>query len=343
MSRRPPKLQALLDTVGGRSPVLVLTHDNPDPDALASAAALRALLQQRAQVQCDIAYGGRIGRAENRALVDVLNLPVRPIEAVELARYPVLAIVDFQHTAGHHSLPSERVPDIVIDHHPVKRGSRAVPFYDYRRRVGATCTIVAQYLFAAEVDIDWRLATALTYGIKSETRDLARETEPIDIETYLRLYPLADKRRLAEIEMAPVGAGYFAVLAEALERARVYGDALVITALGAMPNGDMAAEMADIFLRLAGLRCAVVMGRFEGQLIVSVRTPSHTDDSGAIIERVFAHRGSAGGHGCMAAGQIPLDGQDEAAYTALEQDLTRGFRRAFKVTAGPGRKLVPRG
>ncbi len=343
MPRRPPKLAALLDTVAGRSPVLVVTHDNPDPDALASAAALRALLQQRAKVTCDIAYGGMIGRAENRALVDILELPVRPLRDVQLAAYPVLAIVDFQHTVGHHSLPADRLPDIVFDHHPVQPGSRAAPFYDFRSRVGATCTILAQYLFAADATIDWRLATALTYGIKSETRDLARETEQIDIETYVRLYPLADKRRLAQIEMAPVGREYFATLKDALDGAHQYGDALVISSLGRMPNGDMAAEMADVFLRLNGLRCAVVMGRFDKQLVVSVRTLSHEDNAGAMIQQVFGARGSAGGHGCMAAGQIPLDGEDAAACAELERDVIRGFRRIFKVTSGRGRRLVSRG
>lgn len=340
MAQRRPRLKQLIRTVHGRSPVLVVAHDYPDPDALASAAALRVLLQRCAKVKCDIAYGGMIGRAENRALVDLLRLPVKPLASVRLERYAAVAIVDFQHTSGNHSLPANFVPDIVIDHHPVQRGSRAVPFHDFWSGVGSTCTILCRYLSAAGIVPDRRLATALTYGIKSETRDLARETQAIDIETYVRLYPLADKRRLAQIEMAPVDTEYYTVLAGALAHARLYGRTLVVTRLGTVPTPDVAAEMADIFLRLNELRCAVAVARCNGQVIVSVRTCSHADNAGDLIQRAFRGRGSAGGHGQMAAGRIAVPGGGDAAYAALERDLIRSFRRLFDVTSGPGRRLV---
>lgn len=340
MVRRAPKLTALLATVAGRSPVLIMTHDHPDPDALASAAALEAVLRHRAKVQCTVAYGGLIGRAENRALVQVLPVPVRPIAELDLAAYPVVAMVDCQHPAGNHALPRTRVPDIVFDHHPVLRGSRTVAFHDFRPRIGATCTMLCQYLFGAEVPLTKRLATAIAYGIKSETRDFSRGTTRLDLETFLRLSPEADHRQLAKIAMAPVGPGYYTTLSTALERARVYGGILVTTSLDELPNRDMAAEIADSFLRLDGVRCIVATGRFHDQLVVSVRTVLEEDDAGVLIRAAFAGRGSAGGHECMAAGTISLAGQNAAARTHLERDVVRAFRRAFHVTAGGGRRLV---
>lgn len=340
MTRQRAKLDKLLQVLDGRGPVLVVTHDNPDPDALASAAGLQALFRQKAGVKALIAYGGEIGRAENRALVERLGLDVVPVNQVVLEDYPVIAIVDFQHNAGNHSLPRGLIPAIVIDHHPPLKGSRRVPFYDLRRKVGATCTIVAQYLFEAEIEPTSDLATALVYGIKSETRDLARETSPLDIETYVRLYPRADKRLLASIEMAPVGPEYFNLLVSAITKARIYGDRLIATVLGPIANADVVAEMADLFLRLHGLRCIVVIGRFEGRLIVSIRTLSHDDNAGEIIQQVFGERGSAGGHAQMAAGQLPVPEGTAAAFQAAERELVRGFRRAFDATAGPGRPLV---
>ncbi|HYH46450.1 MAG TPA: bifunctional oligoribonuclease/PAP phosphatase NrnA, partial [Thermoanaerobaculia bacterium] len=76
------KLSELIrrDSRGGRW--LVLTHDNPDPDALASAMILSNVLRSAFKQRVTIAYGGIVGRAENRAFVRVLKLPIVPISRV---------------------------------------------------------------------------------------------------------------------------------------------------------------------------------------------------------------------------------------------------------------------
>ncbi|HEY0882985.1 MAG TPA: bifunctional oligoribonuclease/PAP phosphatase NrnA, partial [Archangium sp.] len=63
------KLERLAKLFKGRKRGLVLTHDNPDPDSMASAWALAAVLTQKVGVPTEIAYGGIIGRAENAAFV----------------------------------------------------------------------------------------------------------------------------------------------------------------------------------------------------------------------------------------------------------------------------------
>ena len=103
---------------GGRW--LVLTHDNPDPDALASAQILARILRQAFRQTVTVAYGGIIGRAENRELVKSLRLPFSHVRHLSFRKYRRFALVDTQPRSGNNQLPSRIVPDVVIDHHPVR-------------------------------------------------------------------------------------------------------------------------------------------------------------------------------------------------------------------------------
>ena len=95
-SERPPdhsahfalrdRLRKLLAVAKGHERALVLTHDNPDPDAVASACGLAHLLHQCAGVTATAAYGGIIGRAENKAMLKVLHLPITPLLCVPTRR-----------------------------------------------------------------------------------------------------------------------------------------------------------------------------------------------------------------------------------------------------------------
>src|SRR5512146_1938718 len=70
------KLERLIQYARGHHRALILTHDNPDPDSIASAVALAYILEHMAGIQAVVAYGGIVGRAENRAMIRVLKLPV---------------------------------------------------------------------------------------------------------------------------------------------------------------------------------------------------------------------------------------------------------------------------
>ena len=85
----------------------------------------------------------------------------------------------------------------MIDHHPDWGTIGAVPFVDLRANYGATSTIVTEYLEAAEVPLEPRIATALFYGIASETQHLGRETYATDILASQYLYPYVNKRLLS--------------------------------------------------------------------------------------------------------------------------------------------------
>ncbi|MFP5288338.1 MAG: DHH family phosphoesterase, partial [Thermoanaerobaculia bacterium] len=124
------------DSRGGRW--LVLTHDNPDPDALASAMILSHVLRCAFKQKVTMAYGGIVGRAENREMVKSLNLKLSHVRNLSWKKYRRFALVDTQPRSGNNQLPARTVPDVVIDHHPVRTSVQSLPFLDIRPPYGAT-------------------------------------------------------------------------------------------------------------------------------------------------------------------------------------------------------------
>ncbi len=320
------RLDELLRAVEGVERLLILPHNDPDPDALASALALRYLLANRLGRDVPIVYRGIIGRAENKALVRYLGRPLRRLTAAELRDAGGIALVDTQPGTGNNALPAGQVPLLVFDHHPWRSETAAAPFADVRPEVGATTTILASYLAEAGLEPDVPLATALFYGIKTDTLGLLRAASPLDMEIYYNLQRKIDVEALAEIENAQVPADYFQRLDAALHTARVY-DGVVLSYIGTMAHSDMVAELADLLLRLEGTRWAVCMGHFKDELIVSVRSRHPRGGAGGLVQSIIGSDGTAGGHGTMAAGHLPLSGRDP-------EELVRQLSRELLYTLG---------
>ncbi|MBM4025322.1 MAG: hypothetical protein FJ280_07935, partial [Planctomycetes bacterium] len=265
------KLQRLTELLTGKVYLLVVVQDSPDPDSLAAAVALRRLAKGLANLQCSIACGGTVGRGENRALVNYLNLNLRPIREIDYSKFDLIAMVDTQPGTGNNSLPETILPQIVIDHHPIRRQTRMVPFTDVRSGYGATSTILIEYLIEAGITPDTPLATALLYGIRSDTQDLGREAARADVEGIEFLYPFANKRMLSIIQRGKVPRVYYQMLADALRNARVQGRA-IITELGDIDNPDMIAEVADLLLREDETTWTMCTGYWRDKLLISIRT-----------------------------------------------------------------------
>jgi nanoRNase/pAp phosphatase (c-di-AMP/oligoRNAs hydrolase) len=313
------RLVQLLQSMEGADQCLILPHNDPDPDAIASAVALRYLLAERAGVEGQIAYKGIIGRAENQALVRYLGRPLQRLTGADLRQKRPVALVDTQPGAGNNALPAHMVPTIVLDHHPWREATATAPFADVRSAVGSTSTLLAEYLQAAETEPPRALATALFYGIKTDTLGLVRGASPADVAAYFYLQPQIDVEALIEIERAQLPADYFARLDAALHTAQVY-DNLIISYVGPMRRPDLAAEMADFLLRLQGMRWAICMGTYKGGLILAVRSQSRRIGAGQLVQAIVGDEGTAGGHGAMAGGQVPLrDQSSERLAYALGQ------------------------
>lgn len=301
--------QSLKECFEGYSEVLILLHDDPDPDALASGVALRFLIAERLAMDAQIAYRGVIGRAENRALVTFLEPQLKALSNGEkLQRRPnqAVALLDTQPGAGNSPVPADYDVDVVIDHHG-EREVKTGRYRDVRPWIGATSTILTQYLHAAELEPSMLVATALFYGVKTDTKALSRDTSAADISAYFYLLEFVDVDALVQIENAQVPAGYFRSLTKAMQTARVY-DGLVFSFLGESDYPDLTAEVADLLLRLEGVKWVVCMGAYEDQLYLSVRARSDDADAEDLAQEIIGAAGSAGGRNTLAGGQLPLNG-----------------------------------
>jgi len=335
----PEPLTRLKRVLKGRGTLLIVLQDNPDPDAVGAAVALRELANRLGGLQCSIAHGGTIGRAENRALVRYLGLNLRPLEELDVSRFDLIAMVDTQPGTGNNSLPGAVQPDIVVDHHRLRRRTRAVTFTDVRARIGATSTILWEYLRQAEIRPAVPLATALLYGIRSDTQDLGRDTTSADIEALEQLYPLANKRMLSRIQLGQVPTAYFQMLADALAAAVVYGRC-VVTVLGDVDNPDMIGEVADLLLRHEEVDWTLCWGYHDGAARVSLRTEDPAGRADEVMRRLVARLGTGGGHAAMAGGQVPLGEGTRERRGKIEQTLRKRFLGALGLADARGVRLV---
>jgi nanoRNase/pAp phosphatase (c-di-AMP/oligoRNAs hydrolase)/DNA-binding XRE family transcriptional regulator len=331
----PPR--PLFEAVAGLSRLLILPHNDPDPDAIAGAVALRYLLAQGLNIEGRIAYQGIIGRAENKALVRYLGHPLRRLKDSDLHRADAVALIDTQPGAGNNPLPPGRSPTIVIDHHPWREETAAAAFAEVRPDIGATSTILTDYLKTTGIEPTPPLATALFYGIKTDTMGLGRGASASDTAAYFYLQPRIDVDALVEIERAQVPAEYFRSFDIALRAARVYDD-VVIAYIGQMDYPDLVAEMADLLLRLEGTRWVICMGAYQGELVLSVRTRGRRSGAGRLAQGIVESRGTAGGHGAMAGGHLQLRGEDPAQVAT---QLGQRVLQLLKIPVGtPGKTLI---
>jgi nanoRNase/pAp phosphatase (c-di-AMP/oligoRNAs hydrolase) len=320
-----------LRLAAGSGPLLILTHDNPDPDSLASGKTLAHLFQKAWGITSHLIYSGLVTRAENQAMLHLLTPEWQPFKKVgDWGGYSAIALVDTQPGAGNNSLPLHIVPQIVIDHHhPLRSALEVVPFVDIQTEVGSTVSLIYLYLDAAGVTLDAQLATAIFYGIQTDTRGLTRGSSTLDQDIYFKLLPLIDHEMLVNVEQAGLPREYFRAFVRGLQSARLY-QKTVVSYLGAMHRPDFVAEIADILIRLEEMQAVLCMGYHGATLYLSLRTAAPDPDAGLLIQSVISGLGKAGGHGMMAGGQVPLANRspDEIAakieqqFVALLEDST---------------------
>jgi nanoRNase/pAp phosphatase (c-di-AMP/oligoRNAs hydrolase) len=327
--QRLPALRELIARRSGPGRWLILTHDNPDPDALASAAALSTLLREGFGRRVTTAYGGIIGRAENRQMVKVLRMKPSHVRHLNWSRYKHTALVDCQPGTGNNAFPDHLVPDVVFDHHPIRRATRSALFSDIRTHYGATATILCEYLVASGIGIDRNLATAMVYAIRSETQDFGREYSEHDKSIYDLLHAQADLRALARIQQPSLSTSYFRTLRQAVANLATV-DSLVVSHLGEVEQPDIVPEIADLLLRLEGKTWSLTSGSFEDRLYLSMRTTNPRADAGRLMRRLLGRRGRGGGHGMIAGGWVGLGDQAGSAASQLHRQLAARLATLLK-------------
>lgn len=317
--------------------IVILTHNDPDPDSIASAWGLAWLLESALRAQCTLVYSGIIGRAENRAMVEHLGIPLQHATRVDLKPESAIILVDTQPGIGNNILPNSIVPLAVIDHHPANMHSVSVPFRDIQTHVGATATIVTRYLWAMGNEPSRALATALFYAIKTDTLGLSRGASRTDAVAYLYLHERADLPTLGAIERAQLPLAYFAAMGRALRRARLCGN-IVVTTLGSVQHPDMAAEVADLLARLQGVGWVLSIAVFGNDIILSLRATEPNLNAGRVIQELVADSGSAGGHEYAAGGRLHITGSAAAA----QKRLLQRFEQLMSISLAEGKPLITR-
>ena len=325
------KLEKLHRLVQNKRKVLIVTHTNPDPDSIASAYALRHLFASW-RINSVLVYGGIIGRAENKAMITRLRIPLRSIQTVSPFNFKVVSLVDAQPFSENTPLPPSLVPSIVIDHHPARKSSllNKVPFVDIRPDYGSTATILAEYLVEEGIDINRTLATALYYGIMSDTRYLGRNTNEVDVRISTDLYPKVLVKTLSQIEHPRLPREYFRILQEAIERTVWYPPkGVLISELGKLTDQNMVAIIADFLIRMDGVRWILVLGERDHEVFFSLRTTGHHKGGADKLARALIkgiEGGGAGGHEATAGGRFEL-GSPQSREEVMKRLKERFLKR----------------
>src|SRR6266545_3490479 len=322
------RVDRLRDHFAGGDRVLILMQDDPDPDAIASALALRVLLG-RNKASASIATFGRVTRPENVAMLEILDIDVDEITARTVHEFDRVAMVDVQPTFLEQG-PAE--VDLVIDHHPEDRPVRA-RLKDVRPGYGATSTIMTEHLRAADVKITQRLATALLYGIKSDTLHLERGGTRADMEAFAFLHLLANHNALRRIERPELPEAALDVLAHGIARRQlVHG--VMFSHLGTVGSGDLVPQFADLFLQVEGAEWSVVSAVVGSEIHVSVRNVGYVKSAGDVVRHAFGDLGGAGGHRAMAKAVIRVRDWrarvGDAGAEAVRRVVTERFLRALR-------------
>jgi len=316
----------------------ILMYGSPDPDAVASAMALREIINQtKPLAKCIFVATEPVIRYQNAEFIGEMKVEIRMLDGIDLQAFRLIAVVDAQPTFFGEMLGGIK-PQIVLDHHPCKTVWHA-SLADVRSDYGALSTIMTEYLLAARVKIPKRLYTALLYGIRSDTNNFERDASLEDIGAYYLNFMRANRQLIRRIELNQIPDRFMKYYDYAYHHKRRYRDR-VICFLGAVESADVCVQVADFHLRIINVYYVIIAGIVKDRLIIVFRGDGYRQDCGSIAIKAFGDIGSAGGHRSAARVEIPI----ETLRTALENDisaeavdrfLVQRLRRRKKAEADP--------
>ena len=315
--------------IRGAKSVAIFLQSNPDPDALGSGLALKTICEHLG-ASATMYYGGAIGHQENRAFVNLLELNLVHVGARDdvhdiLAQHDLVALVDAFMPGKNNILPPDARVDLIFDHHQAEEGDVKAKFADIRPDVGASSSILTQYLRQLDVPLTPELAVALLYGIRTDTRGFTRNAMPEDMEAATFLSNHIDMELLEKIETPPLSAETVDTLGKAIRNREQYGS-FVLTSVDFIRDRDTLPQAADFLLRLEGVATVIAYGIVDDVIHISARTQDVRVNLGDALERAFGKQ-SAGGHAKMAGGQIKLgifgDVDEKEALLRLARDAVR--------------------
>lgn len=339
---RTSRSERFLSAMSAYDEIFVVTHDNPDPDAIASGWAIYCLIEARLHKPVRLIGGGAIVRAENRHMLKLLEPPLELVRELDRTAAAGVVLVDCSSGGQNHLFPAGSLtPAAVIDHHPPCTPGQRHHFQDIRPRAAASASIAASYLREQGVEPSRKLATALMYALQTETTGNEIYYSRLDRTILLWLSRFGDPGLLAEIENAPLSPEYFADLALALQGTFIYGD----TALCLLPRAsgaEIVGEVADLLIRCEGIRRVLCGAVVRDDIVLSARTRPDGEDAAALVRNTLQGLGYGGGHRHRAGGKIPGRGRGPVVLELLQDELLTRWLIACGIDHQRGHHLIAR-
>ncbi len=319
-------MEKLIETLEKDKPSSIVVHNNPDPDSLASAMALKYLLKTKGYKRVRIFYDGLVGRAENQALIKTLEISLSKTKNMIPERERQFILVDCQPHTGNVSLPKGANPVAVIDHHPLSRKTSRIPYRDVRPFYGACSTILYQYFESSNTFLPRNVATALFHAISSETQNLGREGSEEDKRAYLNLLPKISFSQLSKIQFPAISKEFISNLSEVLLNTFYYKN-LAGVILDQLPYPDFVAEMADFLLRIRNITWSICIGSYKCFMYVSLRTSNIDANASKLIKKIIPYYGTAGGHDMIAGAQVKIDRRRKKKIELIKKEIIKKMLR----------------
>ena len=306
--------------------LLILVHDQPDPDAIASAMALRTLLRRNKKTATIGYLGEKISRPENVAMVELMGIDMQTISPEDVKNFDSIALVDVQPSYFEGEIAGI---DSVIDHHP-RTPECDAKFTEISSEEGATATIMTRLLRAAQVEISAKLSTALLYGIKTDTMILNRGADLDDLEAFTYLYNQADLGLLRKIESKNLYSEEIKNYGEALSKHWI-NDGIIFMNLGRVEKEHLISQVADMGMKVDGVNWSVAFGIVSGShVVMSVRNSGSVKSAGRLLFELFNEIGSAGGHRSYAKAVIPMEEVREITGKTSRKNIEQWIDRVFR-------------
>ena len=280
----------------------VLIIISADPDALASAMALKRLLRNRVH-SVTIGYPNEIRRLNNLTMVDRLKIPIERLHTLSMKDYTKKILLDSQ--PNHLACFEKMTFDAVIDHHPVTTGWDAA-FIDIRSEYGAVSSMMVEYLRAAAIKPSVALATALFYGIKVDTQNFQKQNMQVSDSICFRyLFNVANLNLVRKFELTELRRSELRYFRTALNEVKSSNRRAYVH-LGKVSTPDVLVIIADFFNRVEGFDWVIVSGVHGEKLVVIFRCDGYRKNAGKLAKTTFGAFGPAGGHREAARAESPL-------------------------------------
>ena len=333
----------ILSNLDGK--VAITAFGNPDPDAIASAFALGNLFDHY-DVDFDYLFESEINRPENQLLVNYLEIEVKKLDNQGFNKYQHVSLVDCNPNRIKREERSELRAELdeklfsVQDHHTIPEDDLETlktgeAFIDIRSELGSSSTILSECISDSDLEFDSHIATALFYGLHSDTNGLLRGFAPYDIEQVMNYVESIDMEALGKIVGAVMTSETFEVIHRVTDENfyEVRGTYKFASA-GTLTSKTSSAipQVADFLLKEEGVEGIVVAGiDLDNNVVLgSVRYSGSRFTAEEIAAKIASGVGSGGGHVEMGGFQIqPGVLQDTITRESTQNALMDSIKERF--------------